>query len=84
MQAIHVKYLSATNNRGSRIKAICGARSLTIGYPHELSGQAVYRKAAEMLVSELGWTGPNYGSLLGGCLPNGDYCFVMNNAQAWE
>ena len=78
MQAIQTRYLGATNTRGSRIKASCAAGSITIVYPHELSGQAVHRKAAEALVSKLGWVDPHYGGLLGGCLPNGDYCFVFN------
>lgn len=79
MQAIICKYFGPTNVKGSRIKAQCEAGSLTIDYPHELSGQAVYRKAAETLVSKLGWTNQNYGELLGGQLPSGDYVFVFNN-----
>ena len=77
MQAIQTKYLCPTNSRGARIKATCAAGSITISYPYELSGQAVHRKAAEALVNKLGWNEPYYGSLLGGCLPNGDYCFVF-------
>ncbi len=79
MQAIITKYLPCTNSKGSRIKAQCAAGSITIDYPHELSGQAVYRKAAEALVAKLGWSNANYGCLLGGQLPSGDYAFVFNN-----
>ena len=82
MQAIHVKYLPCTNTRGSRIKATCAAGSLAISYPYELSGQAVYRAAAEALAQKLGWTGHYYGDLHGGCLPDGTYCFVFNNTHA--
>lgn len=82
MQAIHTKYLPATNSRGSRIKATCAAGSVTIGYPHELSGQAVHRAAAQALADKMGWTSPGYGPLLGGCLPDGGYCFVFDNVQA--
>ena len=82
MQAIHVKYLPCTNTKESRIRATCAAGSLTIGYPHELSGQAVYRAAAEALAQKLGWTGPYYGDLHGGCLPDGSYCFVFNNIHS--
>jgi hypothetical protein len=78
MQAIQTKFLCPTNTKGARIKASCAAGSITISYPYELSGQAVHRKAAEALVAKLDWTHPNYGGLLGGCLPNGDYCFVFN------
>jgi hypothetical protein len=88
MQAIQVKYICPTNTKDSRIKAFCAAGSLTIAYPLELSGQAVYRKAAEALAIKLGWVKENaasYGDgLLGGCLPNGDYCFVFNNDWAKE
>ena len=76
MQAIQTKYLSPTNSRGARIKASCAAGSITISYPYDLSGQAVHRKAAEALVTKLQWD--EVASLLGGCLPNGDYCFVFN------
>jgi hypothetical protein len=79
MQAITTKYFSATNSRGSRIKATCAAGSVTISYPHELSGQAVHRAAADALVAKLGWTSDNYGELIGGGLPNGGYVFVFNN-----
>lgn len=75
MQAIHTKYLPATNTRGSRIKATCEAGSLTIDYPHDLNGQACHRRAAEALVARLGW---QYGPLLCGCLPDGSYCFVFD------
>ena len=79
MQAIICKYFGPTNSKGSRIKAQCAAGSITINYPHELSGQAVYRKAAEALVTKLGWDDVHYGGLLGGQLPSGDYAFVFNN-----
>lgn len=84
MQAIQTKYLCPTNSRGARIKATAAAGSITISYPYGLSGQACHRKAAEALVSKLGWTDPHYGGLLGGCLPNGDYCFVFNSKLSEE
>ena len=87
MQAIQTKYLPCTNTKPSRIKAWCAAGSVTIGYPHELSGQAVHRAAAEKLVAKLNWTpahGKAYGPLVGGGLPNGDHCFVMLNDFAHE
>jgi len=51
MQAIHTKYLPCTNVRGSRIKATCERGSLTIPYPHELSGDEVHREAVRQLLS---------------------------------
>jgi hypothetical protein len=82
MQAITTKYLVATNTRGSRIKATCAAGSITIGYPHELSGMAVHAKAAKALVEKLGWGHAHYGDLMGGQLASGEYVFVFNNESS--
>ena len=79
MQVIHCTYHGPTNTRGSRIKATCDTASVTISYPHELSGLAVYRAAAEALTKKLGWTDP----LVGGSLPkNNGYVFVLLNSAA--
>ena len=51
MQAIITKYLSATNTRGSRIKATCDRGSIIVSYPHELSGSDVHVFAANALVA---------------------------------
>lgn len=75
MQAIQTRYLKPTDTKGSRIKAWAAAGSITIGYPHELSGQACHRKAAEALAAKFGWD----TELLGGQLENGDYAFVFVN-----
>lgn len=75
MQAIQTRYLAPTNSRGSRIKAWASAGSITIAYPHELSGQACHRKAAEALANKFQWE----TNLLGGQLENGDYAFVWAN-----
>ena len=82
MQAIITKYHGPTNTRGSRISARCEAGRVSIPYPHELSGQAVHRAAAEALAANLGWTGAHYGELLGGGLPSGEYVFVFDNDGA--
>lgn len=79
MQAIVTKYFGPTNSRGSRIKAQCDAGSITIAYPSELSGMDCHAAAAKALVDKLGWNDANYGGLLGGQLPNGDYAFVFDN-----
>lgn len=84
MQAILTRYLGPTNTRGARIKASCAAGSITISYPYDLSGQAVHRKAAEALVSKLGWVEDYYGTLLGGQLDSGDYAFVFNSKLSEE
>lgn len=56
-KAIETKYLPCTNTKGSRIKAYCEAGSVTIPYPHELSGADVHAEAAKKLILKLGWTG---------------------------
>ena len=75
MKAIETKYLGPTNFRGSRIKAWAeGGNSVTISYPHELSGEAVYRKAADRLCEKLNWQ----GELIGGGRADGNgYVFVF-------
>jgi hypothetical protein len=73
MQAICTRYTGATNTRGSRIIASTeGGSRVSVPYPHELSGEAVHRVAAEALKKKLGWT----GRLVGGAVKHG-YCFVF-------
>lgn len=50
MQAIHTKYLPATDSNGSRIKAKCARGSITIPFPHELTGDETHRAAVYALV----------------------------------
>lgn len=73
MKAIVTKYHGPTNFKGSRISASdCDNNRIYISYPHELSGEGVYRKAAEALKEKMGWT----GKLIGGAVKSG-YIFVF-------
>jgi hypothetical protein len=76
MKAIITKYLPATNTRGSRIKAMAeGVKSLSIPYPHELSGEEVFKAAAVALCKRQGWP----ESLAAGGLPDQSgyaFCFT--------
>lgn len=73
MKAIETRYLGPTNTKGARIVASDGdGNRATIGYPHELSGEAVHRKAAEALCQKMGWP----GKLAGGSTKRG-YVFVF-------
>jgi len=73
MKAILTKYIGPTNTRPSRIRASdCDGNSVTISYPHELSGEAAFRKAADALCLKMGWKGP----LVGGGLKN-DWVFCF-------
>ena len=51
MQSIQTKFLSATDSKGSRIKAKCARGSITIPFPHELTGDAIHRAAVLALVT---------------------------------
>lgn len=90
MQAIITKYLPATNFRGERIKASCKRGSLTIGYPHELSGNACHTEACSQLVAKFvkedaarygiernPWSHPR----VCGQLPSGDYVHVSADPE---
>lgn len=55
IQAISTKYLGPTNNRGSRIKATCAAKSIVVSYKSELSLPQNYENAARSLMQSLGW-----------------------------
>jgi hypothetical protein len=77
MQAIVTKYIGPSDTKGARIKATCDAGSITIGYPHELSGEAVHAAAAMALVRKLGWATDFYKDWVAGGLPEQKgYVFV--------
>lgn len=73
MQAIQTRYFGPSNVKGSRIKAWAEGGSITIPYPHELTGQACHRKAAQALADKLKWTDKYLGAQLPG---THDYVFV--------
>lgn len=73
MKAIITKYKGATNTRGSRIYASDSDNNrVSIPYPYELSGQAVYLEAAKALCVKMGWD----TNLLGSVTKDG-YVFVF-------
>lgn len=55
MQAITIKYLPATNTKGSRYKATAAAGSITLGYDHGLDSEGNVRAVVTALVKKLGW-----------------------------
>ena len=79
MIAIVTKYLGATETKGSRIKATANGNSITIGYPHELSGAAIFAKAAIALCEKMGWT----GNLVSGGTNDG-YVFCFDTAESFD
>jgi hypothetical protein len=59
MQYISTKYLSATNTKGSRIKAKASSasESITIAYDYSLDCEQAHAKAAMQLANKLDWKG---------------------------
>lgn len=74
MKAIQVKYLPATNTKGSRWKAMAeGVKPVTVPYSYsDRDGGAYY--AAWCLCERYKWNGD---TLTVGSLPNGDYVFCF-------
>ena len=78
MQAIQTKFIPCTNHRGSRVKAWCEAKSLTVYWDHALDVDGNHNSAARQLIKLLGWEG--HGLWFGGELPrpSSGYVFVCN------
>jgi hypothetical protein len=74
-QAIEVKYLGATNHRGSRWKATAAAGSITVGYDYELNANENAEAVAVELAEKYEWL-EGY-RLEGGQLASGNYVFVL-------
>lgn len=74
-QAIQTRYLSPTNTKGARIKAWAEAGSKTFNWAHEFGPQENAYLAAHAFAKARGWLKDT--TLEGGCLPNGDYVFVI-------
>jgi hypothetical protein len=72
-QAIQTKWIGPTNFRGSRIKAKCDALTRIYSWDHSLGVEANHIQAAQLLASELEWS----GNWFGGGLPGSGFCFVM-------
>jgi len=78
-QAIVTKFFGPSNVRGSRVKAMCDAGSLTLSWDHSLGVEGNHRRAAEALRDKLGWDEPHYGRLHMGGLPGSGYAFVFED-----
>jgi hypothetical protein len=77
MQAIQVKFLPATNTRGTRVKAITAAWTKTIPYSYDLDDFGNARKAATELLNLSGWASDGIEINGSGSLPCGDYVFTV-------
>ena len=76
MQAITTKYFGPTDHRGSRVKAVCEAGSLTVAWDDALSSEENHALAATTLANALGWLN-DASALNSGALPDGSYCHVI-------
>ena len=76
MQTINVKYLPATNTKGTRIKASCEGGSITISRDYGSNIEQDYMEAAKQLKSKLFWT----GTMVGGHTKDG-MVFVFDDEQ---
>jgi hypothetical protein len=76
MKAIQVRYLPATNFKGSRVKAFTeGKNSIVIPFLYEISSDELRAiHAAEELISRLNWSVSIAGA---GQLPNGDWAVTI-------
>ena len=74
MQAIQTKFLGATSNNGSRLKAKCQSGSITWDWNYSLSDEENNRQAALSLIKKMGWK----NTLLGyGVLHDGSYAWLI-------
>lgn len=87
-QAIRTRYHPPTNYKGSRYSATCAAGRIVVASAHELDNEGNHiaaRKALQEKIAERNrttyGTDPSkdrwLGSMVAGCLPNGDYCHIF-------
>ena len=77
-QAIETRFIGPTNTHGSRIKAICQARTVTVERDHALNIEDAHFAAALTLAQKLGWT-TDGSNMRGGGMPgkHTGYAFVF-------
>lgn len=82
MQAIHTKYIPASNVKGARIKATSDSGlNVTVSYDHALSGHLVHFEAVKALVAKhkLEWAIDNM--CYGGSSEGKGYTFVFADSK---
>lgn len=80
MTTIITTYIPSTNTRGSRIKADAGMkRTVTIPFPHSLSGEAVHLEAAKALCAKFDW----HGELVAGGMEKG-FAFIFTKSGKYK
>lgn len=87
MIAIHTKYISASNVRGSRIKAYTASSmglkgfTATISYPHELNGVACHFEAVKALIEKNGLEWKTNGMRYGDSADGRGYSFCFDASK---
>lgn len=74
MKAIQIKYLSATDTKGARLKAWTEAGALTVSREYSLNADEQALQLAEQYIQVQDW-GCSVGGF--GSLPNGDYVATL-------
>ena len=73
MKAIQIKYLSATNTKGARLKAFTEAGAIIEARDYSLNSDQQARAMAFAYCQEYGWPMPSGF----GTLPNGDHVATL-------
>jgi len=63
MQAIETKFLGPTNTRGSRVKATCWLKSITIEWDHSYNVEDNHKRAIDTLVMSLNYDRKDEGGM---------------------
>ncbi len=80
-KAIQTKYVSATNTKGSRLKAWSeGNKPIFVSYDHDYDGQENHAHAAVAFAKKMKWE----GTLIGGGLPDGSLVWVFKKSGSIE
>lgn len=73
MQAIQTKYVCPTNTQGSRVRAVCQAKSIVVLWDNSLNIEDNHIRAAKKLCEKLGWN----CSMCSGQLKDGSFAHVL-------
>lgn len=80
MPAIQTKYICPTNTQGSKVRAVCRVKSLTIKWDSSLNIEANHIRAAKKLCELLEWD----CSMCSGQLKDGSFAHVLYNFKYGE
>lgn len=72
-QAITTRFMGPTNHRGSRVKAMASAGSVTLDWNHALNSTDNHKAAAMALAAKYDWP----GHWVCGCLPEGNRDYAV-------